>query len=130
MNRDTIGSACPKTLGRELKGKNPSSFGLDGTLFKVSTYIINMLICIAYTYVDKLVRTLESHRYTLRAGRPPYPNLLKDLCSRLDFEGNDASPRTFEPEMKHFQEFNILLSILQEYGKGREVGFVKIKVPE
>ncbi|KAL9004102.1 MAG: hypothetical protein Q9188_003068 [Gyalolechia gomerana] len=79
---------------------------------------------------DKLVRTLESHRYTLRAGRPPYPNLLKDLCSRLDFEGNDASPRTFEPEMKHFQEFNLLLSILQEYGKGREVGFVKIKVPE
>ncbi|KAL8938004.1 MAG: hypothetical protein Q9216_004132 [Gyalolechia sp. 2 TL-2023] len=80
--------------------------------------------------IDKLVRILESHQYNPKAGRPPYPNLLKDLCSRQDFEGNDASPRTFEPEMKHFQQFDVLLATLQEYGKGRDVGFVKIKIPE
>ncbi|KAL9028540.1 MAG: hypothetical protein Q9196_003107 [Gyalolechia fulgens] len=71
-----------------------------------------------------------SHQYTRGADRAPYPTLLRDLCSRLDSEVSNASPQTYEPEMKHLEQFDVLLSTLQEYGRGRALGYVKLKVPE
>ncbi|KAL8720423.1 MAG: hypothetical protein Q9225_002713 [Loekoesia sp. 1 TL-2023] len=79
---------------------------------------------------DRVIGISESPQYAPGSGLPPYPDLLKDLYSRQDDEDDDASARTFEPQVKHFQEFDVLLAILQEYGKGRNVGFVKIEVPE
>ncbi len=49
--------------------------------------------------------------------------------SRLDFEDDKNSPRTYEPQMKHWQHFGLLLTVLQEFAEGRETGYVKIKVP-
>ncbi|KAL8986470.1 MAG: hypothetical protein Q9177_004176 [Variospora cf. flavescens] len=76
-----------------------------------------------------LVRILESPQYTLGRSLPSYPNILKDLISRLDFDSNDASPRTFEPQIKHWQEFELLLKVLRELGSGREMGYLKMKIP-
>ncbi|KAI4160115.1 MAG: hypothetical protein L6R39_000270 [Caloplaca ligustica] len=79
---------------------------------------------------DKIVRAVESHQYTPGAGLPPYLDVLKDLSSRMDFKDNDASPRTFEPQMKHWQEFDGFVQTLQAYASGREAGFFKTKVPK
>lgn len=49
--------------------------------------------------------------------------------SRLDFEDDETSPRTYEPQMKHWQHFGLLVTVLQEFAKGRETGYLKIKVP-
>ncbi|KAL8974280.1 MAG: hypothetical protein Q9197_001483 [Variospora fuerteventurae] len=78
---------------------------------------------------EDLARILESPQYTLGRSLPSYPNILKDLISRLDFDSNDASPRTFEPQIKHWQEFEILLQVLRELGSGRELGYLKMKIP-
>lgn len=125
----SVGCPYPKILGRKSVGQHPCSFGLSGIIFKVSNPVTFVSILRLIFIADRVIRTLESHQYTPDSGLPPYPDLLKDLYSRLDFKDNDASPRTFEPQMKHFQEFDVLLAILQEYGKGRNIGFVKIKVP-
>ncbi|KAI4117050.1 MAG: hypothetical protein LQ345_002632 [Seirophora villosa] len=76
-----------------------------------------------------LVRILESPQYTPGRGLPAYPVILKDLLSRQDFDSNDASPRTFEPQIKHWQEFEVLLKILLEFGSGRKLGYMKMKIP-
>lgn len=78
---------------------------------------------------EKLVAKLKSPQYKPGGPKPRYPNLLKDLMSRLDFEDDEDSPRTFEPQMKHWREFGMLLTVLQEFAQGREAGYVKIKVP-
>ncbi|KAL8930441.1 MAG: hypothetical protein Q9208_000625 [Pyrenodesmia sp. 3 TL-2023] len=78
---------------------------------------------------EKLVAKLKSPQYQLGGPKLKYPNLLKDLMSRLDFEDDEDSPRTYEPEMKHWREFGMLLAVLQEFGKGRDEGYVKIKLP-
>ncbi|KAL8938024.1 MAG: hypothetical protein Q9211_003404 [Gyalolechia sp. 1 TL-2023] len=78
----------------------------------------------------RLISIVVSHQYTRGADRAPYPTLLRDLCSRLDSEVSNASPQTYEPEMKHLEQFDVLLSTLQEYGRGRALGYVKLKVPE
>ncbi|KAL9012955.1 MAG: hypothetical protein Q9173_002323 [Seirophora scorigena] len=78
---------------------------------------------------DDLARILESPQYTPGRGLPAYPDILKDLFSRRDFDNNDASPRTFEPQIKHWQEFEALLKILLEFGSGRKLGYMKMKIP-
>lgn len=78
---------------------------------------------------DEFVRILNSPQYIVGRGLPAYPDLLKDLVGRRDFDDNDASPRTFEPHMEHWQEFDVLLNILWEYGDGRKLGYVKMKIP-
>ncbi|KAI4191620.1 MAG: hypothetical protein LQ346_004697 [Caloplaca aetnensis] len=78
---------------------------------------------------EKLVAILKSPQYKLNGPKLKYPNLFKDLMSRLDFEDDETSPRTYEPQMKHWQHFGLLVTVLQEFAKGRETGYLKIKVP-
>ncbi|KAL8767585.1 MAG: hypothetical protein Q9209_005957 [Squamulea sp. 1 TL-2023] len=61
--------------------------------------------------------------------KPPCPYLMRDLVVRVDNCVRN-SPRTFKPEIHHWQDFDLLIQTLQEYGEGRENGFVKIKVPK
>ncbi|KAL8703323.1 MAG: hypothetical protein Q9201_003487 [Fulgogasparrea decipioides] len=54
---------------------------------------------------------------------------MKDLTYELD-DDEDDSPRTYHAQMKHWCDFDTLIATLQEYGKGHETGYLKIKVPK
>ncbi|KAL8720007.1 MAG: hypothetical protein Q9181_007977, partial [Wetmoreana brouardii] len=75
------------------------------------------------------VRSCNSSHDTPGASRPPYPDTMKDLAYELD-DDEDDSPRTYHAQMKHWCDFNTLIATLQEYGKGCETGYLKIKVPK
>lgn len=54
---------------------------------------------------------------------------MKDLVSSADTYEVD-SPITFEPDVRQWRAFDVLISHLQEHANGREDGFVKVKVPK
>lgn len=78
---------------------------------------------------DSLDQLLRNPNYNVGSARPPRPILMKDLASSTDTYGID-SPVTFEPDLRQWRAFEVLISHLQEYANGREDGFVKVKVPE
>ncbi|KAI4088756.1 MAG: hypothetical protein LQ339_008656 [Xanthoria mediterranea] len=78
---------------------------------------------------DSLDQLLRYPNYNVGSARPPRPILMKDLASSTDTYGID-SPVTFEPDLRQWRAFEVLISHLQEYANGREDGFVKVKVPE
>ncbi|KAL8679541.1 MAG: hypothetical protein Q9186_004187 [Xanthomendoza sp. 1 TL-2023] len=74
-------------------------------------------------------KILNERKYMDSGRRRAYPKSMKDLKARADPDDKDAQP-TFELEMRHWQNLELLIRYLHEWGKGREQGFVKIKVPD
>ncbi|KAL8675670.1 MAG: hypothetical protein Q9224_007421 [Gallowayella concinna] len=74
-------------------------------------------------------KILNERKYMDSGRRRAYPKSMKDLKARADPDDKYAQP-TFELEMRHWQNLELLIRYLHEWGKGREQGFVKIKVPE
>ncbi|KAI4254914.1 MAG: hypothetical protein L6R42_006995 [Xanthoria sp. 1 TBL-2021] len=79
--------------------------------------------------IDSLDQLLRSPNYVVGSTKPPCPILMKDLVSRADTYEVD-SPATFEPDVRQWRAFDVLISHLQEHANGREDGFVKVKVPK
>ncbi|KAL8639292.1 MAG: hypothetical protein Q9228_003665 [Teloschistes exilis] len=72
------------------------------------------------------VRQLQSKpRQTLRVVR----SFMADLHYRYDDADDMESPRTFDVQWKHWQEFDTMITALMDQGKGREMAYIKIEVP-
>ena len=59
--------------------------------------------------------------------RPAFPDSLKDIQMSVD---DDTGGKTIVPTVAHWGDWHLLMHTVKEYAGGREVGFVKMVVPE
>ncbi|KAL8773420.1 MAG: hypothetical protein Q9194_004328 [Teloschistes cf. exilis] len=100
--------------------------GVDNLAWNAWEKAQGAIIAKSISPIVDYVRQLQSKpRQTLRVVR----SFMADLHYRYDDADDMESPRTFDVQWKHWQEFDTMITALMDQGKGREMAYIKIEVP-